>query len=422
MKKLGLLFPGQGSQYIGMGKELYEEFEVVRHTFEEASNVLNFDLKELCFNGDINTLTMTANAQPAILTVSVAAYRVLMQELNLFPEFGAGHSLGEFSALTCTGAISFSDAVKIVHHRGTLMQDAVAPGEGAMVAIMGLNEWDIESICLKASSNERKVVIANYNSSNQVVISGHADAVERAKVDLEKMGARTIPLNVSAPFHSPLMTTAAKQFGDELTSYNYSQFQWPVISNYTGTPYKEPRFIVSNLTSQMAQPVQWQKSIQYMVNKGVATFIEIGPKSVLKNLMNDISKSAKVFSLEYPTSIKNLKETKIEAKPDGLALITSCIAVAVSTQNKNWNNDEYDKGVVVPYKQLEELREQLIAERKEPTKEQMHYAIDLLKTIFETKLTPIEIQEERFNQIFYSTHTRDHFSEFKVGVVALEKS
>ncbi|MCC2442987.1 ACP S-malonyltransferase [Bacillus cereus] len=414
MKKLGFIFPGQSSQYIGMGKNLYDEFKVARETFEEASETLGINLQTLCFDGPIDELTKTANAQPAILTVSVAAYRILMQELKLNPLFLAGHSLGEFSALSCAGVINLADAVKIVRKRGLLMQEAVPLGEGKMLAVVGLNEWDVESVCMKVSTGDSKVVIANYNSSNQIVISGHVNAVEKAKEHLDKMGGKTIPLKVSAPFHSPLMDAASIKFSKELEKYDYGSFQWPVISNVTATPYKDKQFVLPNLTNQMANPVQWQRSIQYMLNKGVDTFIEIGPKTVLKNLMQEFTKKAQVFSFENTANLQGLRMAEVESKPDGLKLITSCIATAVSTQNHNWDNKEYDKGVIVPYKKLEELRNGLIQTKEEPTIEQMQDALDLLKLIFETKFTPLELREERFNQIFRKSNTQEIFSEFNV--------
>ncbi|UQQ36467.1 ACP S-malonyltransferase [Paenibacillus polymyxa] len=415
MKKLGFLFPGQGSQYVGMGQSLYDEYSVARETFEEAEDALGFDLKSLCFTGSMDELTQTANAQPAILTVSIAAYRVLMQELKLAPSLVAGHSLGEFSALVSTGALAFSDAVKIVRQRGILMQEAVAPGAGAMLAVVGSHEREVEEVCQQASSGGVSVGIANYNSSEQLVISGHTPALEKAEEELNRRGIKTIRLKVGFPFHTNLMRSAAGKFRDELERYDYGRFQWPVLSNVTATPYTDRRYIISNLTSQMAQPVQWYKSVQYMLNQGVNHFIEIGPKTVLRNLMTGITFTAQSFAFEHPSGLELLRNADMEYKPDGLGLVTSCIAIAVSTQNRNWNNDEYEQGVVVPYKELQNMREQLIATGTEPTIEQMQQALDKLKSIFETKLTPAEQRAERFEQIFSNTHTRELFPAFQVS-------
>ncbi|GAE86716.1 ACP S-malonyltransferase [Acetivibrio straminisolvens] len=233
MKKIALLFPGQGSQYVGMGKKLYENYSAAREVFDEANEVLGFDLKELCFNGDINELTKTENTQPVILTASVAAFRVYMEKYGVKPAFLAGHSLGEFAALTCAGAISFKDAVRIVRNRGRYMQEAVPQGIGAMAAVSGVDKPVIEETCIKVSDENHLVVVSNHNSKDQIVISGHTSAVNTASEILKKHGARIVPLKVSAPFHSPLMQPAADRLREELKLYSYNEPKWQVISNTT---------------------------------------------------------------------------------------------------------------------------------------------------------------------------------------------
>ncbi|MCX7922790.1 MAG: ACP S-malonyltransferase [Clostridia bacterium] len=421
MKKLALIFPGQGSQYVGMGKALCDKYEVARQTFEEANEAVGFDLQKLCFEGSIEELTKTENTQPAILTASVAAFRVYMQETGVAPVYSAGHSLGEFSALTCAGAIAFADAVKIVKQRGKFMQEAVPIGLGGMSAIAGIDKSVIEAACLEASSIDEIVVVSNYNSPEQIVISGHQGAVNKAGEILKGKGARVIPLKVSAPFHSPLMQPAADKLEQEMKKYTYNQFKWPVISNVTALPYAEPEKIITNLTEQMVKGVQWQASMEYMANNGVGAAIELGPQVVLKNLMKKNAPSIVTYSYDKAEDVKAIEqafEKKAESsdttKLDTLAVITRSMAIAVCTRNRNWDNDEYQSGVVEPYRKIQQMADELEREGKEPTMEQMKEALAMLKSVFTTKKTPVEEQIERFNQLFGETGTRELFADFKM--------
>jgi [acyl-carrier-protein] S-malonyltransferase len=307
MKKIALMFPGQGSQYIGMGKKLYDNFECVRKVYEEANDTIGFDLKGLCFEGDMEELTKTENTQPAILTTSVAMFRVYQEEIGIEPAFMAGHSLGELSALTCSGAIRFSDAVKLVRQRGKFMQEAVPIGIGGMAAISGADISDIEAECKNASKDGNIVAISNYNSYDQIVISGHKAAVESAGEALKEKGVKVIPLKVSAPFHSPLMKPAADRFKDELKKYCYDGPRCHVISNVTALPYEGAESIQDNLIKQITSPVQWIKSMEYLESNGVEMFIELGPKKVLKNLVGKIVKIKDIYSYDHDQDVNNIK-------------------------------------------------------------------------------------------------------------------
>ncbi len=423
MEKIALLFSGQGAQYIGMGKMLYDNFSVAKETFEEASSVLGFELEKLCFEGDNNELTKTENAQPALLTNSVAAFRVYMNEIGIAPAFVAGHSLGEFSALACTGAINFSDAVKIVRMRGLFMQEASALGVGSMAAITGIDRKIIEEECAKFSKNDNIVVVSNYNSPEQTVISGHREAVYELGELLAQKGARNIPLKVSAPFHSPLMNQAAVKLGEEMQKYKYNNFRWPVISNVTALPYSEPEKITSNMTMQMTSPVQWVNSMKFLQDQGVSVVVELGAGTVLRNLMKKNSSTIKAYSYDNSEDAKELKDIvasdEFLSQPDTKfrsTVITKSLAVAVCTRNRNWDNDEYQKGVVEPYRKIQELQRKLEEEKKEPTADEMRQALDMLVTVFNTKKTPVNEQMERFNEIFEATGTGDLFVDFIQGI------
>lgn len=420
MKKVAILFPGQGSQYVGMGKGFYEKYPVARNIFKEANEVLGFDLTKLCFEGDLEELTRTENAQPAILTVSVALFECYRQEIGRDPQFSAGHSLGEISALTCAGAIRFADALKLVRQRGLLMQDAMTDGEGAMAAIAGIGREVVQAECAKLNSGGNIVVISNDNSPNQVVISGHKSMVAEVGKVLESQGGKVIPLKVSAAFHCPLMQPAAGQLALELNKYTYQPLKWPVISNVTGMPYPDSSHIVSRLTEQLTRPVQWREAMAYLQKQGVELAVEVGPQTVLRNLMKSNAPQIKTFSYDKEEDVRKLKE-EVSAPMNGVTgtkndfphtVVTKCIQIAVCTRNRNWDNDEYQKGVVEPYRKIQKMQEELETSNQPPTLEQMTEALEMLRSVFITKKTPVEEQRERFKEVFDATGTRHLFSDF----------
>lgn len=418
--KTALLFPGQGSQYVGMSTGICERYEIARRVFEEAGDALGMDLKKLCDAGPLDELTKTFNSQPAILVTSVAMYRIYMEQVGVVPSCLAGHSLGELTALTCAGAIDFTDAVKLVRQRGLFMQEAVALGAGAMTAVMGMDQETIAAVCQKISTENNMVVISNYNSPEQTVISGHQDAVARAAEELAGKGARTIPLKVSAPFHSPLMQSAADKFETELHKYKYQDPQYPVLSNVTAKPYAGKDQLIHNLTAQLVQPVQWTASMAYLQSQGIELTVEIGPGIVLRDLMKKNVPGIPAFSYDKEKDVKKLMETiapqtpAVVDKAAKLKLISRCLAIVVCTPNQNWNNDEYHKGVIEPYRKVQQMLEQLEKEDKEPTLEQMREALEMLRLVFQTKRTLPPEQAERFNQLFEETGTRSLFADFEI--------
>lgn len=289
---LTLVFPGQGSQYPGMGKDIADNFAVARQVFEEANDALSFDLSKLCFAGSEQDLKLTANTQPAILTTSIAILRVLQQESELAPAFAAGHSLGEYSALVAAGVLTFTDAVKIVRQRGTYMQEAVAVGVGAMAAIMGIDGEELEQLCVDAAQGQ-VVSPANYNSPGQVVIAGHATAVERAVALARERGAkRALPLPVSAPFHCSLMEPAARRLEQALAAVVVSPFTFPVVTNVEATPCADHHRVKELLTRQVCAPVRWDASMRECGRLGVDRYLEIGPGKVLVGLIKRIQPGA----------------------------------------------------------------------------------------------------------------------------------
>ena len=287
---IALLFPGQGSQFPGMGKELYDASSSARKVFEEVSGALSQDMAALCFRGTEEALRLTENTQPAIFTVSVAAFRALEEETGIVPLCAAGHSLGEYSALAAAGVLPLGDAARVLRSRGRYMQDAVPVGEGAMAAILGLAPEQVDEAC-RAAAGSGVVSPANYNGGGQVVISGAAKAVAAACEAAKAAGAKKIvPLQVSAPFHCALMRPAADRLAPELSAVPQGAFRFPVVANVSAAPYADGAPAAETLVRQITAPVRWEESVRAMRKMGATAFLEIGPGKVLSGLVRRIEK------------------------------------------------------------------------------------------------------------------------------------
>lgn len=300
---VGLLFPGQASQFPGMGKDLYDAYPAARAAFEEASGALGQDLAALCFRGTDEELRLTENTQPCIFTVSVAAFRVLERETRLRPLCAAGHSLGEYSALAAAGALSLADGVRILRNRGRYMQKAVPVGEGAMAAVMGLPLPAVETVCREASA-KGVVAPANLNGGDQVVISGRAEAVTAACEAAKAAGAkRAMLLPVSAPFHCSLMQPAADRLSPELEAVSWSAPRFPVFANVNACPYPSERDAAGILVRQIVSPVRWEDCVRRMGEMGARAFVEVGPGKVLSGLLRRIDREAQAVPFCGPQEL-----------------------------------------------------------------------------------------------------------------------
>lgn len=309
---LAFIFPGQGSQYPGMGEDFYKEFPSLRMLYEEASDVLGIDMKELCFRSPVDELGKTANAQPAILLTSISMLEALKQECGVQPQMLAGHSLGEYTALVASGAIGLSDALHIVRKRGEFMQDAVPLGIGSMAAVIGMDSSQIEKICDTVSGESGVVQPANYNSELQTVISGHRNAVEQVCEKARQSGAkRVVPLNVSAPFHCELMSEAADKLKEVLDRITVKAFKIPVVTNVYARINEDSEKVTAILYEQMTKPVRWTESVKYMHNNNIDKFLEIGPGNVLTGLIKRTVKGALLSNLEKTDHLNHIKENGI---------------------------------------------------------------------------------------------------------------
>ena len=310
MAKTAYIFPGQGSQAVGMGKDLFDNFAAAREVFEQADDALGFSLSDMCFTGDEADLQLTANTQPAILTTSVAAYRAMEAEGFAEPEYVAGHSLGEYSALVAAGVLDFADAVRTVRNRGTYMQEAVPVGVGAMAAILGLDADSVESGCDEAAQGQ-VCSPANINSSSQVVIAGNTEAVDRACELLKEKGAkRAIRLNVSAPFHCALMMPAQERLAADLEKIEYGTFKFPIFHNFDAEVNSDPARVGEKLALQVSGTVRWLQSVQGMADAGVTRFIEVGPGKVLTGLVRQIARDVQYANVENSESLRSILETQ----------------------------------------------------------------------------------------------------------------
>jgi [acyl-carrier-protein] S-malonyltransferase len=307
MGKLAFMFPGQASQAPGMGKDLAEKFPAARAVFDEADRVLGFPVSRMCFEGTEEELKQTANTQPAILSVSVAAYRVLVGPdggQGIKPDFVAGHSLGEYSALVAAGALSFEDALQLVRKRGIFMQEAVPVGEGAMAAIMGLSPAQVGEICKRAGEG-MVVSAANLNTPTQTVISGHAAAVKRAVELASQEGAkRAVVLAVSAPFHCSLMQPTRIRMEPELRSVIFSDLKIPLVTNTDAEIITNGSEAREALIRQITLPVRWEESIRELIEQGVSSFVEVGPGRVLSGLLRQIDRSVHCLNVEDEASVR----------------------------------------------------------------------------------------------------------------------
>ncbi len=297
---VGFIFPGQGAQYIGMGKDLYEAFAESKAVFDKANSVLGFDLKKLCFEGPENMLKMTYICQPAILTVSIACLEALRAKLDIVAGYTAGLSLGEYSALVAAGVLQFQDALKVVRRRAALMDEAAKENPGKMAAIIGLDRDEVESLCRVSG----RVSIANLNCPEQVVISGEKEAVDKAKdLALQKGAKKAIDLEVSGAFHSSLMRGVAKKFKEVLERVNFKEAKMPLVGNVDADATINPLDIRQNLEKQIYSPVLWEDSMRFILAQGINKFYEIGPGKVLKGLMRRIDENAEVINIEKKEDI-----------------------------------------------------------------------------------------------------------------------
>jgi len=417
MQKIVVMFPGQASQFVGMGKPLFESHESVRRRFSEASEVLGFDLAELCFNGPPAKLTRTENAQPALLALSVAMFELAQKE-GLQPSFLAGHSLGEISALAAAGVLKFSDAVKLARIRGEAMAACTTGIKTGMSAVAKIGVAKVEPVIAQIQAEGHTVQIANYNTPMQTVLSGSAEGLKVAEERLTAIGAKVITLNVSGPFHSQYMSGAKEAMIAALEPLTLGEMLIPVMNGLEGRLYTKADNIKSVLVDQLTGPVRWTTVLNRLSEEGIDIWLEMGPKNVLKKLALDTLKDAKVYAYGEEADQEAYKahmEAIIQEKKKMPNLLGLCLGAAVCTRNTNWDEAAYQKDVVEPYKEIQSLYELVEKEGRVPKDEEMSMALALLRKIFNTKGTSADEQNTRFCQILKVSETDKLFPEYMIS-------
>ncbi|WP_458462467.1 ACP S-malonyltransferase [Paenibacillus sp.] len=386
MIKLGLMFSGQGSQYTGMGKSLADKSAVARRIFAEAGDLLGYDLAAILGSSDTEHLAQTEYAQPAIYTYSYAWYEMLTQEYGINPAYGAGHSLGEYTALTCAGAMTFAEGLHLVRERGKYMQQATGNGFGRMAAIQGLHPSVIQEVCARMSDEEHLVQISNYNTADQIVISGESERIDLAGDLLSRLGGTVYPIHVSAPFHTPYMNQANAGFGAALRSAIFNETRWPVISNVDAEPYRSPAHIRAGLDNHMLMPVRWLDTLERMIREGVNVLIEVGPRSSLRNMARKAYPHLRVLSCEDDGEEVS-KLLKQYTHRERISVLTACSSIVLLVPNRNGDNSQYVDEVIQPHQRMIKLQSLIQQEGRDETRSEQVEAIHLLQRILQRKGT-----------------------------------
>lgn len=399
--KMAALFEGQGAQFAGMGKSLYQQYSYVKELFDEASNALGFDMKKLCFEDIEQKLNLTEYTQPALLTVETAAYLVLTRELGWKPSYLAGHSLGEITCLVCGGAIAFGDGVGLVNLRGRYMQEAVPNGKGAMFAVRNCDQMFLKEQCDKLNKKGYHVRLANYNSIDQCVISGESDGIDIVIEQLRQHNIWNKKLNVSGPFHNPLMESAAQRLKEDLDKIVIRDLEIPVISNVTALPYKEKASIKEHIIKQLVCPVEWVKCMKYLSWNDTFDMIDMGPRQILKELAKGLSQ-VRVYSFEEGMNYLSNQHCNTRRERD-ISFIEECVRIAVCTPNYSQSKEKLDHTALL--KNIK-ARIKILKEKNDvPGKDELEQAYEMLHQVMKEKMVPEDERTLRFNGL----HNRYQF-------------
>lgn len=399
--QIALVFPGVGSQHTAMAKSFYDNSPVARETFEEASDILKVNMEKICFSNDsADKLNEIDISQLALVTASIAIYRVFQKEIGLSPSYCLGHSLGEYSALCASGVIEFSDALQIVKQRGRIIKETISSCDGTMIWAINIDNITVEEICKEYTESGSEVYISAYDSPTQCSVSGNNNTIKKLTQSLESRGAIVYPLKMSGPFHSPLMIRAADEMKAVLQEYRYNLPNYEVISNYSTLPYVDTESVIHNLSKQLISPIRWQESVNYLVANNVKYVVEIGPKDVLKFLIKKITSKLTPYSFNNYERCDELKNMLFIRENEYLLVIERCLKAATSTRNYNSNNDEYQNGVVLPYKTIERIYNSILKEKSVPSKCQVIQAIDMVVSVMETKKISGQLFDKNLEQIF----------------------
>lgn len=397
MNNIAVVFPGQGSQFVGMGKTLCNEFKIARDVYEEAEEISGIKLRKICFEGRISELNQLTNLFVSIITYGIASFKVFDSEAGIKVDYMAGHSLGEYAALVCAGVISLSDAVNIVMQRAKLPTELALTEIGTMTVIDGPDFYKIEDECRHISNEVSNVYPACYNSKKQIVVAGNNEAVMSLEDIALDMGAQVTPMIMMPPFHSPLMEPVQIKMKQILNTIHFNNSNYQVIANVTGKPYKwEHDTIVKNLSDHISHPVMWNQSIKYLEINGVKTIIEMGAHNYLSEMIKSIIPSC--ITCSYGSNedwcLSKLSNTK-KSVEDYRETIEKCLRIAVSTKNYSNSTYGYDEKVNEIYKGIEKL----VDDYGDKTNDMVKVAIEKLKLILKLKQLPLNLQEQLLSEI-----------------------
>jgi [acyl-carrier-protein] S-malonyltransferase len=403
MGKIALVFPGQGSQHIGMGVALRKESHAAKDTIDEASDVLGYDMHKLYKQGSITELNRMEIMFPAIMTVGVASFRTMYEQLEVEVSFLAGHSLGEYTALVCSGAVSFPDMLRVVRKRGQLAQKIADAGIGFMSIVDGVPGDQVLLLCDQVAEEGRTVSVSAFNSQRQVTISGVGEDVEFIESELIRAKAAITPLFFSAPFHCGLMQQIVGELEETLNSVDYQPLLVPVVANIDARPYPSEKAIVEYLCLQIVRPVQWKATLDFFAQEQVDRIFDMGPQAILANLSKQNNSAISVYCFAQEGEREALRRAipqKWQGSDNGKRsvynIVTRCMAMAVSTRNANDNEQEYQHGVIKPYERMEALQHSIEQSGTAPTEEQIGDALVQLRSIFQTKHVPESEQIRRY--------------------------
>lgn len=422
MNNITLVFPGQGAQYTGMGAGFAKESNKAKQIFEEASDILKVDMKKICFEGSLLELNRLDNMFTGLITTGVAAFQMLQEQTRVDVQAMAGHSLGEYTALACSGALRFDDALRLAQLRGRLAQRTVDDDMGYMTIVDGIELAAIQEICESLSVAGKKVSIASYSSTSQFAVCGDGQSMELAEEQLAKAGATVTPLFFSPPFHSPIMQEIVSEFQEELNKIEYQSFQIPVISNVTAKPYEGKADFYKLPLLQLTEPVMWTQTIDYFKANNIHTIIDMGPQSIMTNLIKQYDPEVSVISFSKKDERELLKkvlpvssnDSFLEGGKASYNVISRCMAMAVSTRNQNRDEEAYYEEVVVPYNEMAKILEETDKAVRVPSVEEAKLAFQYLKKIFDFKETLVEEQIRRFERIIKEEdkEQRDQLSNY----------
>ena len=383
-----LMFPGVGSHHTGMGKTFYDHFPTVRDLFVEASDILHCDMYKLCFSAEsAGELEQLKNSQVALLCVSVATYKVLVEETGLEQAVYLGYSLGEYSALCCAGALSLQDALQLVRERGVIVTETVAAIEGSMIWVVNLQSEKVEQICQELRQEKEDIFISAYDSPVKTSLSGTQSALRRAGEKVVEAGGIPIPIKMSGPFHSPLMHAAADRFRPLLKQCTYNMPKFPVISNFTASPYGQVEAIAENLTLQLINPIHWQKSLELTFNYGVNTSIEVGPKDVLTYVLKE-NRKMRGYTLATKQSLIDFQSEIKTMRSELAKFLAKALAILSGTRNYNEDLQEYEEQVFSRTKKIQAIYEQVQAGKLFPDAGLCQKVIAILTEALHAKKLP----------------------------------